>query len=74
MVTLVIGAFFFVRRYPFAEDFGKYLNGFTVEKKLKVNTYHDYKVKFLVTVKDGTQKLGFADIGFYYDGGQGGYL
>lgn len=60
--------------YESGEDFGKYLNGFTVEKELQVNTYYDYKVKFLVTMKDGTQKPGFADIGFYFDGGQGGYL
>ncbi|MDF2890370.1 MAG: uncharacterized protein K0R80_737 [Clostridia bacterium] len=60
--------------YESGENFGKYLNGFMVKKELKVNTYHDYKVKFLVTMKDGTQKFGFADIGYYYDGNQGGYL
>lgn len=60
--------------YGIGADFGKYLNGFTVEKELNVNTYYEYRVKFLVTTKDGTQILGFVDIGLYYDGGQGGYI
>jgi hypothetical protein len=60
--------------YESSENFGRYLNGFTVKKELNVNTYHEYKVKFLVTMKDGTQKFGFADIGYYFDGNQGGYL
>lgn len=60
--------------YESGEKFGKYLNGFTVEKDLKVKTYYDYKVKFLVTMKNGNQKFGFANIGFYFDGGQGGYI
>lgn len=59
--------------YEIDEGLGKYLNGFTVEKEVKTNTYHDYKVTFLVTMKDGTQKLGFADISIYFDG-MGGYI
>lgn len=60
--------------YESGMEFGRYLNGFMVQKELKVNTYHDYKVRFLVTMEDGTQKFGYANIGLYFDGNQGGYL
>ncbi len=60
--------------YDSGEDFGKYLIGFTVEKNLTVNSHYDYEVKFLVTMKDGTQKFGFAHMYLYFDGGQGGYI
>lgn len=60
--------------YENGEELGKYLNGFTVKNQLEVNTYYNYKVKFVVTMKYGAQKFGFADIGLYFDGGQGGYI
>lgn len=60
--------------YEVGEFVGNYLAGFTVKNQLQIKNYYKYKVKFLVTMKDGTQKLGFVDIILYFDGGQGGYI
>lgn len=55
-------------------DFGNFLNGFTVEKELKNDHNYTYNAKILVTMKDGSQKFGYVDINMFFDGGQGGYL
>lgn len=54
-------------------DFGSYRTGFTVHKSIETGKYYNYKVKILVTMKDGTNKFGFADIYLYFDG-QGGFI
>ncbi|MGI6679795.1 MAG: copper amine oxidase N-terminal domain-containing protein [Dehalobacterium sp.] len=60
--------------YESGEDFGKYLKGFVVENNLTNNTYYQYQVKFTVTMKDGSEKFGFANFYLYYRGDQGGYI
>ncbi len=60
--------------YDSGNKFGKYLNGFKVERELEINTHYEYNVTFLATMKDGTQRFGFANIDFYFGNGQGGYI
>jgi hypothetical protein len=52
---------------------GSYLTGFTVFKDLETDSYYDYKINVLVTMNDGTTKLGYYYIKLHFDG-QGGYI